>query len=185
MQLDEFDNSDFDRGSSRLVEALWRIAEGLLFASWIPGSGWRRSLLRLFGARVGRGVVVKPRVRVKFPWRLCIGDHSWIGEGVWIDNLAEVRIGAHCCLSQAAYLCTGNHRWDRADFALVTGPIDIEDHCWIGARASVGPAVTCREGSVLSMGSLAVEDLEEWTVHAGSPAVPRKPRPRPGAGRDD
>jgi putative colanic acid biosynthesis acetyltransferase WcaF len=184
MHLDQFDNSGFDRGRSRAVEALWRAAEGLLFSSWIPGSAWRRSLLRLFGARVGKSVVIKPHVRVKFPWKLSIGDHSWIGERAWIDNLAEVQIGAHCCLSQGAYLCTGNHRWDRDAFDLVTGPIRIEDHCWIGARASVAPGVTCGEGAVLAMGSVAAHDLREWYVHRGCLAQEDRPRPREGQAAD-
>jgi len=128
--------------------------------------------------------VVKPYVRVKFPWKLSIGDHSWIGERAWIDNLAEVRIGAHCCLSQGAYLCTGNHRWDRDAFDLVTGPICIEDHCWIGARASVAPGVTCGEGAVLAMGSVAVHDLRAWHVHRGCPAQEDRPRPRQGQAPD-
>jgi putative colanic acid biosynthesis acetyltransferase WcaF len=176
MRLDRFDNSAFQRGRPWPVEGLWRAAEGLLFGSWIPGSAWRVALLRLFGARVGRGVVIKPRVRVKFPWRLCIGDHSWIGEDAWLDNLAEIRIGSHCCLSQGVYLCTGNHRWDADDFRLETRPIHVEDHCWIGAQARVGPGVTCRAGAVLTFGSLALADLEAWSVYSGMPAARRKAR---------
>ena len=176
MRLDKFDNSGFDRGSPWFVEALWRVIEGLLFGSWIPGAVWRVTLLRLFGARVGQGVVIKPRVRVKFPWKLRIGDHSWIGESAWIDNLDDVVIGDHCCLSQGVYLCTGNHRWDDAHFALVTRPIRLADHCWLGAHARVGPGVTCREGAVLTMGSVAITELEHWTVHGGAPAAPIRQR---------
>jgi len=185
MRLDRFDNSGFDRGAPWVVEALWRAVEGLVFASWIPGSGWRAALLRLFGAKVGQGVVIKPRVRVKFPWKLSIGEHSWIGESAWIDNLDEVVIGDHCCLSQGVYLCTGNHRWDDEAFALVTRPIRIEDHSWLGAHARVGPGVVCRTGGVLTMASTAVSDLESWTVHAGAPAQPVRRRRGPGVGADD
>ena len=98
MQLSKFNNEDFDRGRSRLIESCWRVVEGLLFNSWLPGSGWRVQLLRLFGASIGSGVVIKPHVRIKFPWKLSIGDYSWIGEEVWIDNLAEVSIGSNCCI---------------------------------------------------------------------------------------
>jgi putative colanic acid biosynthesis acetyltransferase WcaF len=178
MHLDSFNNSNFNRGRSPLVEALWRATEGLLFKSWIPGSSWRVGLLRIFGANLGKGVVIKPYVKVKFPWKLTVGDHSWIGEEVWIDNLAEVTIGKHCCLSQGAYLCTGSHRRDLDTFDLVTHPIYIEDHCWIGAKTQIAPGVTCGEGSVLSMGSMASSDLEKWQIHQGAPAVPVGQRPQ-------
>ena len=184
MHLDTFENSNFERGKPRLVEALWRILEGLFFNSWIPGSGWRVALLRLFGANLGTGVVIKPHVRVKFPWKLIIGDHSWIGEDVWIDNLAEVKIGNHCCLSQGAYLCTGNHRWELDSFDLVTSPIQIEDHCWIGAMARIAPGVVCEEGAVLSMGSTAAANLERWCIHRGVPAKAVKARLKPGQAHD-
>jgi len=170
VHLDTFDNSDFERGRPRLREALWRSMEGLFFRSWIPGSTWRVWLLRLFGAGVGKGVIIKPHVKIKFPWKLSIGDNSWIGEAVWIDNLAEVSIGKNCCLSQGAYLCTGNHRWDLDTFNLVTSPIRIEDHCWIGAMAQIAPGVVCEEGAVLTMGSLASANIEQWHIHSGTPA---------------
>lgn len=176
MRLDRFDNSAFDRGRPWLVEALWRVADGLLFRSWLPGSAWRAALLRLFGAAVGPGVVIKPGVRITFPWKLGIGAHSWLGERAWIDNLAEVRIGEHCCISQGAYLCTGNHRWDREGFDLEARPIVLENHCWIGAMARVGPGVVCREGAVLTLGSVASAELEAWQVHGGSPARAVKAR---------
>jgi putative colanic acid biosynthesis acetyltransferase WcaF len=177
LHLDTFTKSNFDRGRSRLVEALWVAVEGLFFQSWIPGSAWRVSVLRLFGASLGSGVVIKPHVKIKFPWRLSIGDYSWIGEKVWIDNLAEVSIGKNCCLSQGAYLCTGNHRWDSRSFDLVASPIRIEDHCWIGAMAQIAPGVCCGEGAVLAMGSLASSNLEKWHIHSGAPAKAVKSRP--------
>lgn len=185
MRLDTFDNSNFERGRPAWVEAAWRLAEGLLLNSFVPGSGWRAALLRLFGASVGRNVVIKPHLRVKFPWRLSVGDHSWLGEQVWIDNLADVEIGSHCCVSQGVYLCTGNHRWDRESFDLEAVPIRIEDRCWIGAGAKLGPGVVCREGAVLTLGSVAVAELEPWQVHSGNPARALKARPvTAGAGHD-
>ena len=159
------------------MEALWRATEGLLFQSWIPGSAWRTWVLRWFGAEVGEGVVIKPHVKIKFPWKLSIGDNSWIGERVWLDNLDKVTIGNDCCLSQGAYLCTGNHRWDQGTFDLVTGPIVIRDHCWIGAMSKISPGVICGEGAVLAMGSLASSNLEQWHLHGGIPAKVMKVRP--------
>jgi len=176
MKLTEFNNDEFQRGRSGLVEACWRIAEGLFLNSWLPGSMWRASLLRLFGATVGKGVVVKPHVRVKFPWKLKIGDHSWIGESAWIDNLAQVTIGANCCLSQGVYLCTGSHSWSSETFDLIVRPITIEDKAWIAGLARVAPGVTVGEGAVLGFGSVAAMDLEAWKIYTGNPAVITKER---------
>jgi putative colanic acid biosynthesis acetyltransferase WcaF len=156
----------------------------LLVSSNLPGSAHRRMLLKLFGARIGRGVVIKSGTLVKFPWRLMIGDHSWIGEGVWIDNLAEVTIGADCCLSQGAYICTGSHDWSRPSFDLMAKPVKICDGAWIAAQAVVGPGVTVGEGAVLGLGSTATKDLQAWCVYLGVPAglvSERRARPHKGS----
>ena len=105
----------FSRGRSRLVEVLWLVLDALLVRSRVPGSAHRRLILRAFGALIGKRVLIKPGVRIKFPWRLEIGDDSWVGEDVWIDNLAPVQIGANCCISQGVYICTGSHDWGAAD----------------------------------------------------------------------
>jgi putative colanic acid biosynthesis acetyltransferase WcaF len=147
------------------------VAEAVLFSTFFPGSSWRRALLRFFGAQVGRGVIIKPRVRVKFPWRFIIGANSWIGEGVWIDNLAEVRIGSNSCLSQGAYICTGNHDYKDELFRLTSQPITIEDECWICAFAKIAPGVTVKRGSVIGFGAVLIKDTEENKVYLGNPAV--------------
>ncbi len=176
MDLSRFDRSRFNRDRPWVKEASWLAVSAVLFGTWLPGSWWRRFVLRLFGARVGRGVVVKPHVQIKFPWKLEIGDHSWIGEHTWIDNLDQVTIGANACISQAVYLCTGNHDWSRPDFALILGPIVIEDEAWVGARSTVAPAVRIGRGAVLALGSVAVGDLDPWTVYAGDPVKPVRRR---------
>jgi len=168
--LSRFRNPDFDPGAGIMKRALWHLVNACFFLSPLPGSKPKRALLRLFGARVGQGVVIKPSVNIKSPWRLSIGDHSWIGENAWIDNLVAVRIGANCCLSQGAMLLTGNHDYSRAAFDLITGEITLEDGVWIGARATVGPGVTCRSHSVLSVSSVASADLEAYGVYRGNPA---------------
>ncbi|HUY18544.1 MAG TPA: WcaF family extracellular polysaccharide biosynthesis acetyltransferase [Candidatus Binataceae bacterium] len=176
MRLDLFENPQFERGRSKAVEMLWLIVQALVVESWIPGATLRVQALRLFGARLGRGVVIKPHVRVKFPWKLEVGDYSWIGEGVWIDNLETVRIGANCCLSQGAYLCTGSHNWSSERFDLITRPITIDDQAWLGAKSSIGPGVHVGQGAVLTMGSVATSNLEPWWIHGGSPAKAQKQR---------
>jgi len=178
MRLDLFESSAFDRGRPFLVEALWFLVQAILVSSWIPGSWHRKTLLRLFGAAIGVGVVIKPLVRIKFPWRLAVGDHSWIGENVWIDNLARIDIGSHSCISQGAYICTGSHDWNSETFELISKPIKICDKAWICANAIVGPGVTVGEGAVLAMGSVATHDLEPWHICQGNPALQVRKRSR-------
>lgn len=171
MRLSTFRNDDFDRGASRLKELAWLIVSGVLIDGPLPGSGWRAALLRAFGAEIGAGVVIKPRVRVKFPWRLEIGADSWIGEGVWIDNLAPVRISHDVCISQGAYLCTGNHDWSSPSFDLLTSGITIAAQCWVGARAKVAPGTEMQEGAILGLGAIGRGRLEPWKIYAtGVPA---------------
>lgn len=131
----------------------------------------KRSLLRLFGARVGNGLVIKTKVRIKYPWLLTIGDHCWIGESVWIDNLVAVTLGDHVCLSQGALLLTGNHDYKQVDFPYRLGPIHIENGAWIGAMAVVCAGVTCGSHAVLTVNSVASKDLEPWLIYSGNPAV--------------
>lgn len=178
MNLRGYTKGSFSRGRSVSLEALWWVAQEFLFASWLPGSWHRCVLLRTFGARIGLDVVIKPRVRVKFPWRLHVGDYSWIGEGVWIDNLADVSIGSHSVISQEAYLCTGSHDWSREYFDLSTKPISIKDQCWIAAKAVVGPGVTVGQGAVLALGSVATCNLKPGWIYSGNPAKPVRPRYR-------
>jgi putative colanic acid biosynthesis acetyltransferase WcaF len=163
-RLDRFDSRSFDRGRSLLVEALWQMFDLAFIRSGLPGSRHRVAVLRAFGARIGEGVVVKPYVRVKFPWRLSIGAHSWIGEGAWIDNLAEVSIGAHCCVSQGAYLCTGSHDWRKESFDLVTRPIRVDDGAWVCARACIAPGVTIGAGAIVSFGAVVTKDVEPFAL---------------------
>ncbi len=170
VQLAAYQNRWFHRGRPRWMEAAWMLVQALFVSSWIPGASHRAYLLRLFGAKVGTGVDIKPGLKVKFPWRLELGNHTWIGEDVWIDNLGQVTIGSNCCVSQGAYLCTGSHDWSKPTFDLVVKPIVVHDRAWIAARGTIAPGVVVGEGAVLSLGSVAVRDLEPWTVYAGAPA---------------
>jgi putative colanic acid biosynthesis acetyltransferase WcaF len=141
-----------------------------------PFSGLKVSLLRFFGAKVGQRVVIKPGVNIKYPWNLEIGDHAWIGERVWIDNLIKVRIGRHVCLSQGAMLLTGNHNYSSTSFDLVVKPITLEDGVWIGSRAAVCPGVHCHSHAVLAVHSVATKDLDAYTIYQGNPAKPIRKR---------
>ena len=138
---------------------------------FIPVSSVKLILLRLFGAKVGRRVRIKPCVTIKYPWFLEIGDNSWVGENVWIDNLGMVTIGSNVCLSQGSLLLSGNHDYTKATFDLVVKGIVLEDGVWIGAKSIVCGGVACRDHSVLAAGSVASSELDAYTVYRGNPAV--------------
>lgn len=170
MDLRLYDSKKFDRGKSRLMEMLWGIVQSVFVQSSIPGSKLRKYILTFFGAKIGRNVLLRPGLKVKFPWRLSIGDDTWIGENVWVDNLANVTIGRSCCISQGAYLCTGNHDWKKNTFDLVVGEIIIGNSVWIGAMSKVAPKISIKNGAVLTMGSSLYGDAEELGVYSGVPA---------------
>lgn len=131
----------------------------------------KRGLLRLFGAKIGKGLVIKTKVRIKYPWRFTAGDHCWIGESVWIDNLAEVSLGDDVCLSQGALLLTGNHDYTLPDFPYRLGGIQVQSGAWIGARAVVCAGVTCGSHAVLTVNAVTAKDLLPWTIYSGNPAA--------------
>ena len=172
MDLSRYDNSDFDRGAPSWKEALWMLARGQFFQTSLPWpSRVRTALLRIFGARVGDGVVIRANVNISFPWRLTIGDHVWIGEDVGILSLAEVVIEDHVCISQRAYLCTGSHDYRRADFPLVTRPITVRAGSWVAAAAFIAPGVEIGAGSVVSAGSVVMASVPPGSVVRGNPAT--------------
>lgn len=149
----------------------WHYVSLLVFESGIfPVYSIKSALLRAFGANVGQGVCIKPHVHIKYPWRLTIGSHVWIGEQVWIDNLADVSIGDHVCISQGAYLLTGNHDFKKSSFDLRIGPIHLEEGVWIGAQSTVCPGVTCKSHAILTVGSVANRDLDAYGIYRGNPA---------------
>lgn len=155
-----------------LVEALWvLLAAPVLASKLITSSALRVALLRLFGAKIGKGVYLKPGLRVKFPWYLSIGDYCWIGEDVWIDNLASVTIDSHVCISQGVYFCTGNHDWSATNMRLFSKPIVVKHGGWICARSVLCPGVSVGTCAILSAGSVASRDIPEFEIHAGNPAV--------------
>ena len=175
--LHQYDNTWYRPGRSALVRLLWYFVNSLFFqSSLFPINSLKIGLLRAFGARIGRGVTIKPAVNIKYPWRLSIGSHVWIGERVWIDNLADVHIGSHVCLSQGAMLLTGSHDYKRPTFDLITKDIVLESGVWIGAKAIVCPGVTAGSHSVLSVGSVATTTMEPYTIYQGNPASAKKRR---------
>jgi putative colanic acid biosynthesis acetyltransferase WcaF len=172
VNLAEYRPNGLDRGKPVAIEALWMVVSVLLFRhSLALGNGFKRFLLRLFGAKIGDGVIIKPGVRIKFPWKLSVGDHAWIGEGVWIDNLDSVTIKSHACISQEAMLVCGNHDYSKRGFDLITGGITVEIGAWIASRAIVGPGVTVGTHAVLTAGSVATKSLDPYGIYRGNPAI--------------
>jgi putative colanic acid biosynthesis acetyltransferase WcaF len=174
--LSKYNNNWYKPGSA-IKRIVWFVLNALFIKnSFIPIYGFKRTLLRSFGASIGKGVVIKNGVNIKYPWFLEVGDFSWIGENVWIDNLGKVQIGAHVCISQGAFLLCGNHRFDRSTFDLEVRPIVLEDCVWIGAKAVVCPGVICGSHSVLAVGSVATKSLDSYGIYQGNPCNKIKKR---------
>jgi putative colanic acid biosynthesis acetyltransferase WcaF len=170
-------NTTVYTAGSKLKCMLWYTVSLFFFkGSWNISSPLKVVLLRFFGASVGKGVVIKQSVNIKYPWKLSLGNHCWIGEGVWIDNLDQVTLEDHVCLSQGALLLCGNHNYKTTSFDLMIAPIYLKEGSWIGAKASVGPGVTSGSHAVLSMGAIATRDLSAYTVYGGNPAKIRNTR---------
>jgi putative colanic acid biosynthesis acetyltransferase WcaF len=162
-----------DIGASRIKRVIWYCVNIIFFKNpFNILSSVKVTLLRWFGARLGTGVVIKPSVNIKFPWKLRVGDHTWIGEAVWIDNLSDVIIGSHVTISQGSLLLTGSHDHRKTSFDFLSSPIVLEDGVWVGANAVVARGVTCGSHCILGIGSVAEKDLEPYTIYKGNPAVP-------------
>jgi len=171
MDLSQYDNSEFYPGAGIIKRTLWYFVNAFIFNSWMfPYSGLKCFLLRLFNAKLGVGVVIKPRVNIKYPWNIEIGDNVWIGEGCWIDSLTNVIIGSNVCLSQDTYLLTGNHDYKDPGFSLITDRILIEDGVWVGAKCIVCPGSVMKKNSVLAVASVLSGTAEENSIYRGNPA---------------
>jgi putative colanic acid biosynthesis acetyltransferase WcaF len=171
-QLSTYNNSWYNPGGGPIKRLLWYYINILFLMNPLnPFSGLKVFLLRLFGAKVGKGVVIKPNVNIKYPWLLEIGDYTWIGERAWIDNLAQVKIGKNCCISQGAMLLCGNHNYKKPTFDLIVKPITLEDGAWVGALSVVCPGVTIKSHAILTVQSVAAETLEPFALYKGNPAV--------------
>jgi putative colanic acid biosynthesis acetyltransferase WcaF len=172
VDLSVYENASFVRGRSVTVELAWMVVSFFCFRHSLAIGSWLKVLvLRLFGAKIGRGVVIKPSVQIKFPWKLVVGSHSWLGEGVWIDNLENVTIGSNVCVSQGALIICGNHDYSDVRFGLRSLPIQIEEGAWVGANAVVCPGVRIGSHGVLAVGSVATKSIAPYSVFQGNPAT--------------
>ena len=164
-------NIDWYKPGPRWKILLWFLANSVFLNNYLPlPIALKVAVLRLFGAKIGEHVTIKPGVNIKYPWLLHVGNRVWIGEQVWIDNLSEVTIGNNVCLSQGAMLLTGNHDYSRATFDLTTRPITLADGVWIGAKAVVCAGVRCESHAVLAVNSVATHALQAYGIYQGNPA---------------
>jgi putative colanic acid biosynthesis acetyltransferase WcaF len=162
----------------KAARMLWAIVQATLFRlSFHTWNRWRILLLNRFGARVHPSCIIRRTVRVECPWNLVMGPNSCLGDRVVAYCLGPVTLGRRVSVSQHAHLCAGSHDYTRPDLPLTRPPVTIEDDAWIAADAFVGPGVTVGRGAILGARGVAVKDLEPWTIYAGNPARPIKPRP--------
>jgi len=176
VNLSKFDNSWFKPGNI-LKRLLWYYINICFFkTSCLFPNFLKVFLLKLFGAKVGSNINIKPCVNIKYPWLLEIGNNVWLGENCWIDNLGRIQIGNNVSISQGAILLTGNHNYKKEAFDLMIGEIVLEDGVWVGAKSVVCPGLTMHLHSILSVGSVLTKDAEAYGIYQGNPAVYMKKR---------
>lgn len=176
-QLERFTVPHDFRGRSAAAVQLWNFVQATLFAcSPQIFFGWRRWLLRRFGAKVGPRVLIRPSAKITYPWKVTLGPRSWVGDGATLYSLGEIEIGADAVVSQGCYLCAATHDPERTDFPLVAKPVTIGPEAWIAAQVFVAPGVTVGRGAVVGARSSVISDLPEGMICYGSPAKPVRPR---------
>lgn len=170
--LSQFSLPESFRGRPAWIVQLWWLVQAIFFNTSPQFMyGWRRFLLKSFGAIIGRAVLIRPSVRITYPWKLRIGDHAWIGDNVELYTLARIDIGAHAVVSQRSYLCTGSHDYRTINFAITAKPIVIEPEAWIASEVFIAPGVTVGKGAVVGVRSLVLGDVPANAICVGSPAA--------------
>ncbi|PWJ40933.1 putative colanic acid biosynthesis acetyltransferase [Sediminitomix flava] len=158
------------RGRNAIWVQIWWVVQSMLFGTSLQFMyGWRRFLLRLFGAEIGKNVIIRPSVKVTYPWKLSVGDNSWIGDDVVLYTLGTIKIGKNSVVSQRSYLCTGSHDYSQITFPIFEKSIKIEDEVWIATDVYIGPGVEICSGSVVGARSSVFKNIEKKGVYVGSP----------------
>ena len=177
IDLQTYVPSDYNRGRSKSIVMLWWLVQGILFPlSPHHLNNLRCILLRLFGAKIGRGVVIRPTSRFTYPWKVAIGDYSWIGDDVVFYSIDRITVGSHCVISQKSYLCTASHDFKISSFSLIAAPIEIGNGTWIASDCFVAAGVNIGSNSVIGARSNVMKSIPHRQVAWGSPCVPRYPR---------
>ncbi|WP_165431115.1 colanic acid biosynthesis acetyltransferase WcaF [Atlantibacter hermannii] len=160
------------RGGHPVKVQLWWAVQKTLFA-WSPQIfyRWRVFLLRLFGAKIGKGVMIRPSVKITYPWKLTLGDYSWVGDEAVLYTLGNITVGANSVISQKSYLCTGSHDYHSAHFDIYAEPIVIGEKCWLATDVFVAPGVTIGDGAVVGARSSVFKSLPGNVICRGNPAA--------------
>jgi putative colanic acid biosynthesis acetyltransferase WcaF len=171
MDLKSYDQSNYSRGKADWYILIWWIVRGTIFKLSLQNMyGIRNTILRLFGANIGSGVKIRPSVVITYPWKIKIGDNSWIGDNAELYSLDTIKIGSNCVVSQRSYLCTGSHDYKDPGFSLITKPITIENNVWLGTDCFVNLGIKISEGCVVGARSSVFKNLEPGGVYCGTPA---------------
>lgn len=177
VDLSTYNTSQFDRGKPGWYVMLWWLVQAISFPLSLHNfNSFRCFLLRLFGAKIGKGVVIRPSSRFLFPWKVEIGDHSWIGDEVVFYSLDRITVGSHSVISQKTYLCTGSHDISDRSFGLITAPIFIGNGTWIATDCFVAAGVSIGSNSVIGARSNVTKNIASQQVAWGNPCFPRYSR---------
>lgn len=177
VDLRQYDQSWYNPGRPRWMILLWWLVQAIAFPLTLHAHhSPRRALLKLFGAKIGKGVIIRPTARFTYPWNVEIGDHSWVGDDVVFYSLDKIRVGQHCVISQETYLCTGSHNSQDPAFGLKTEPITIENGAWIATDCFIGLGVRIGANSVVGARSSVFSDLPSQQICLGSPCRPVRSR---------
>ena len=177
VDLGTYNMSDYDRGKPKWLVILWWLVQAIAFSLSLHNfNGFRCGLLRLFGAEIGKSVVIRPSARFIFPWKVAIGDYSWIGDDVVFYSVDRINIGCHSVVSQKSYLCTGSHDFTDKSFALITAPINVGNGVWIATDCFITPGVNIGANSVIGARSSVMKSIPAQQVAWGSPCQVRYTR---------
>ena len=176
-ELKQFSLPQYFRGRSAITVQLWWLIQPTLFAMSPQFMyGWRRFLLRCFGANIGNNVIVRPTARITYPWKLSIGDFSWIGDHAELYTLGEIEIGSNVVISQKCYLCAASHDYQKPSFDIYAQKITIKDEAWLATDVFVAPGITIAKGAVIGARSTVLSNMPKGMVCVGYPTKPIKPR---------
>ena len=177
IDLRTYDLSNFNRGKPRWYVMLWWLVQAIAFPlSLHHFNSLRCFVLRLFGAKIGKGVVVRPSSRFLFPWKVEIGDYSWIGDEVMFYSIDRITVGSHSVISQKSYLCTGSHNIEDPSFGLITAPIELGNGVWVATDCLIAPGVQIGSNSVIGARSSVMKSIPARQVAWGTPCSCRYSR---------
>jgi putative colanic acid biosynthesis acetyltransferase WcaF len=171
MDLSKFHLQENSRGRSILIVQLWRLFDSLFFNTSPQFMyGFRRFLLRLFGAKIGKDVLIRSTAKILYPWNISIGDYSWIGEDVILYSIGFISIGSNSVISQKSHICAGSHDYSDPYFTQTSIGIMIDSEVWIASDVFIADGVSIGKKSIIGARSSVFRDIPEFTISFGYPA---------------